>query len=356
MIGVPATTPLDCLHRHLPGYRPTPLRQLPELAQEWDVRRVLLKDETSRLGLPSFKILGASWGAYQTLLRRHGLSCSTQFGGDVARLLGGSGVRLVTATDGNHGRAVARMAGIFGLPAQVFVPQGAVSERVEAIRSEGADVVLVEGDYDAACAAAAAALDPQACLVSDMSWPGHTRVPQWVSDGYRTMLLEIDDVVPPTEIDTVFVPVGVGALAASVVAHYSDAAVVAVEPEDADCLGRSLAAGSLLTAPGPHRTAMAGLNCGTPSSVAWPSLRTRINAAVTVSDGDAAEAMRLLAAAGIAAGATGAAATAGATLLLGSRAPKRAELGLDRDSTVLLLVTEGVTDPGHYTAAMAGSC
>jgi diaminopropionate ammonia-lyase len=284
------------------------------------------------------------------------LNRSTPFDSGVARLLGESGGRLITATDGNHGRAVARMARIFGLPAHVFMPAGAVADRVEAIRSEAADVVIVEGDYDAACAAAAAAVDDEACLISDMSWPGHTQVPQWVSDGYRTLLLEIDEVVSRTEIDAVFVPVGVGALAASVVAHYPDAAVVAVEPDDADCLGRSLAAGSLVTAPGPHLTAMAGLNCGTPSSVAWPSLRTGVDVAVTVSDGEAAEAMRLLAAAGIATGATGAAATAGAAALLRSAEPQRTDLGLDRGSTVLLLVTEGVTDPGHYAAAMAGWC
>src|SRR6516162_6408093 len=118
-------------HRSLPGYAPTPLVPVPAIAAEHGVGRVLVKDESSRLGLPAFKILGASWACRQVLERRPGAT-------------------LVTATDGNHGRAVARVAAQFGVESIVFVPSVMRPEAAARIAEEGAQVVWVNGGYDTA--------------------------------------------------------------------------------------------------------------------------------------------------------------------------------------------------------------
>ena len=147
-------------HRALPGYAPTPLVPVPEVATELGVGRVLVKDESSRLGLPAFKVLGASWACRQVLEQR-------------------PGVKLVTATDGNHGRAVARMAAHFGVEATVFAPEVMLRETAARIAEEGAKVVWVDGDYDAAVRRAAEFADeqPDRALVQDTAWDGYEQVP-----------------------------------------------------------------------------------------------------------------------------------------------------------------------------------
>ena len=189
-------------HRSLPGYAPTPLVSVPALAAELGVGRVLVKDESSRLGLPAFKVLGASWACHRVLAER-------------------PGAMLVTATDGNHGRAVARMAAHFGVEATVFVPELMLPNAAARIADEGATVVWVDGDYDAAvhAAAAFAAERPGRALVQDTAWDGYERVPAWIVEGYQTLLAEIDDQLGAAP-DLVAVPVGVGSLAEAVVRHY----------------------------------------------------------------------------------------------------------------------------------------
>ena len=158
-------------HQSLPGYSPTPLVPVPELAAELGAGRVLVKDESSRLGLPAFKVLGASWACRQ-VLREH------------------PGAMLVTATDGNHGRAVARMAAHFGVAATVFVPEVMLPETAARIADEGAKVVWVDGSYDDAVrwAAAFAADHPGRALVQDTAWAGYEQVPAWIVQGYQTLL------------------------------------------------------------------------------------------------------------------------------------------------------------------------
>ncbi|MHB8293096.1 MAG: pyridoxal-phosphate dependent enzyme [Acidimicrobiales bacterium] len=368
------------LHRSMPGYAPTPLLASEELAGRLGVARVLVKYEAERFGLPSFKMLGASYACYTSLVARSaGLLArsgrATRLGG-AEPVWGGdrrgfAGLRevvaslaplsLVTATDGNHGRAVARVAGLLGLGCLVFVPAGTATARSAAIEGEGATVVEVDGDYDAAVRAAAAFDGSDGHLViSDTSWPGYEEVPQRVIEGYSTMFAEIAETLGAFQVpwpDAVFVPVGVGALAAATISNLKSAPaaprackVVSVEPLAADALARSIRAGRPETVPGPHGSIMAGLNCGTPSPVAWPVLLGGIDACVSVPDDAAAEAMRDLASAGIVAGETGAASLAGAAaVLLGPEGlPVRQELGLGPSSSVLLLCTEWATDPGAY--------
>ena len=314
-------------HESLPGYRRTPLVSLPSLAAELGVGRVLVKDESSRLGLPAFKVLGASWACKQVLD-------------------GSPDAVLVTATDGNHGRAVARMAKHFGTTATVFVPAVMLRHTAGLIESEGAQVVWVDGTYDDAVRAAArhAGEDPSRELVQDTAWPGYEEVPGWIVDGYETLLDEVDEELGQAP-DLVAVPVGVGSLAQAVVAHYrrpgrGRPAVLSVEPDTAACVLASLANGAP-TSVETADTAMAGLNCGTISSAAWPLLRDGCDHAVAVTDTEALRASADLRALGVESGPCGAATLAGIRSVVDDPT-RRDQLDLPDDAVVVLLSTEGL--------------
>lgn len=313
-------------HRTLAGYAVTPLVELPSLAAELGVGRLLVKDESSRLGLPAFKVLGASWACHRVNQAQ-------------------PGARLVTATDGNHGRAVARMASQLGVPATVFVPEVMRPEVAAAIGSEGAEVVRLEVGYDDAVRAAAAYADesPDRALVQDTAWEGYAEVPGWIVEGYRTMFEEIDEQLGRAP-DLVAVPVGVGSLAEAVVRHYrgggeAQPSVLSVEPDSAACVLASLSAGRATPVP-TGATVMAGLNCGTVSTSAWPVLRDGCDAAVAVSDPEALTAVADLGALGVSSGASGAATLAGCRAAL-TVPDRRACLDLPDDAVVVLLSTEG---------------
>ena len=259
---------------------------------------------------------------------------------------------LVTATDGNHGRAVARMARLFGQRAHVFVSGGVHPTAVAAIAAEGAQVSEVGGTYDEAVRLAAEAGDqPGVTLVQDAGWPGYEQVPTWVVEGYSTLFAEVDMQLAQAgaaEPALVVIPAGVGSLAQAGITHYrsrpdsSATALLTVEPGTAACVLASLARGELGII-GTSRTIMAGLNCGTPSMLAWPYLRDGLDAAVAVADADSAAAARALAGYGIPAGPCGGASLAGARAALtgeGSQA-RRASLAVGPDATVVLLSTEG---------------
>lgn len=334
-------------HRSMPGYLPTPLTLLPELATELDVASVWVKDESARLGLPAFKILGASWACAQVIAQRTGAP-STDVDA-LRRAATGSGIHLVTATDGNHGRAVARMATLLGLSATVFVPAVMSAGAAAAITGEGAEVVRIDSHYDAAVAAAEqfAGAGQARELVQDTAWPGYEQVPARIVAGYDTLLAEIDEQLPQAP-DLVAVPVGVGSLAQAVVAHYrrpesAHPAVLGVEPDTAPCALRSLRAGEPVTVQTAD-TVMAGLNCPTLSALAWPVLRQGCDAAVTVSDQDALRAVADLGRLGVSSGPSGAASLTGARAAL-TRPERRAALGITRASTVVLLSTEAAPAP-----------
>ncbi|MEU0877255.1 pyridoxal-phosphate dependent enzyme [Lentzea sp. NPDC005914] len=309
----PAPTGVRDFHARLPGYAPTPLTELPALATELGVRRVFVKDESSRLGLPAFKALGASWAVHLVLKDQIGQ------------------MTLTTATDGNHGRAVARMARIFHQKAHIFVPHNVHPHAVEAIKAEGAEVTLVNGTYDDAVAMAAKA---DGILVQDMGLPGYEEIPAWIVEGYGTLCAEIDEQLEEDP-DLVVVPVGVGSFAQAVITHYrgrdSRTKILTVEPETAACVLESLKADELRTVP-TSDTIMAGLNCGTPSTTAWPFLRNGVDAAVAISDADCAKALKDLHDQNVHSGPCGAAPLAGLRAI-------REDLG--ELNTVVLISTEG---------------
>jgi diaminopropionate ammonia-lyase len=342
-------------HRKLPGYEPTPLVFAPALAASLGLDALLIKDESSRLGLPAFKMLGASWATYRALVERLGHEPPewTDVGQLAERLAPLGPLRLVAATDGNHGRAVARMAALLGYDASIFVPAGTVAARIDSIAGEGADVTVVPGTYDDAVAASAALASDFAIVISDTSWPGYAEVPRRVIEGYTTIFAEVDEQLASTDLgrwpDVVAVQMGVGALTAAVVDHIDGLrtrpTVVAVEPERAACGLRSAEAGQLVAVPGPHESIMAGLNCGTPSEVAWPSVSAGVDVFVAVQDAAAEQAMRDLDSLGIEAGETGAAGLAGLRALVDAGG---ADPSLGTARSALVICTEGPTDPVAY--------
>jgi diaminopropionate ammonia-lyase len=346
-------------HRRLPGYAPTQLLDAADLARDLGLGRVWLKLETERLGLPAFKIMGASWAIYRALSERFGAPPAWQTLDDLAGWLAPhQPLTLVAATDGNHGRAVARMAALLGCAATIYVPAEMAQPRIDAIASENADVKIVHGTYDDAIARAAADADARHLVISDTSWPGYEDVPRWVIEGYSTILWEVDDQLaalgaPPP--DLAVAQIGVGALAAAVVGHYRQPdgprpRLVGAEPTRACATLRSLQAGRLVVVPGPHDSIMAGLNCGTPSPLAYPVVSGGTDLFVAIEDERAREAMRLLAASNVVAGETGAAGLGGLLeLLRGPDAARNREfLGLGSQSSALLIITEGATDPAAW--------
>jgi diaminopropionate ammonia-lyase len=356
-VPAPSRAVLD-YHRRLSGYERSPLLEAPSLAAELGLGRLWVKDESSRLGLPSFKILGASWGVYRALDQHvGGFGQWTSFGELADRLEPHRPLSLAAATDGNHGRAVARMAKLLGLSARIFVPAGTAAARIEGIESEGATCEVVDGTYDEAVERSAREAGERCMVISDTSWPGYEDVPRWVIEGYSTIFWEIEDqlserreAVP----NLVVVQIGVGALAAAAVCHFRREGsrplrMVGVEPEVSSCVLASMEAGTLVTIPGPHDSIMAGLNCGTPSVVAWPLVSRGFDAYVAVADERAREGMRALARVNVVSGETGAAGVACLLELLDDP-EAHGRLSIDRNTTALVLSTEGATDPAAYEA------
>jgi len=319
----PPSSEAAAFHRSLPGYAPTPVRELREIAAELDVGALLVKDESSRLGLPAFKILGASWAVERAL--RESPDTRT----------------LVAASAGNHGRAVARAAALRGLACRIFLPARSLPVRREAISSEGAQVVVVDGTYEETVqAAAVAAAAPAAALIADVGDRGPA---EWVIDGYATLFAEA---ASQAHYDLVLVPVGVGSLAAAAARHGAQAGVrvVGVEPASAACLGASLLGGAPTSVPTPG-TVMAGLDCADVSAAAWPTLRGGVAGTISVTDDEALAATVELSGAGLAIGESGAAALAGLRALRTD--PQCRALGqavdVRRTTRVLLVASEGPT-------------
>lgn len=308
---------------------PTPLVDAAGLAATLGLARLFIKDETARWDLNAFKITGASYA----------LDRWRDANGE--RL--DNACRLICASAGNHGRAIARAARERGLSCQVFLPSDALPARVEAIRGEGAHVVRVDGTYeDALARAAEAARAPGTFLVSDTSAddaadavkdaaPG---IPDLIVRGYSRVFAEAAAAwdAPP---DVLVVQGGVGGLVAAAAGWMRtmlpDAMLIAAEPEGAACLMESARAGRLTSLGSTRATSMVCLRCAEPSAAAWPFVASGVDAFVAVTDAEAAGAVRALASEGIAAGASGACGLAALTAV----APEL------RSQSALIVVTEG---------------
>ncbi|MCF6430174.1 diaminopropionate ammonia-lyase [Leisingera sp. MMG026] len=350
------------------GYEATPLVSLAGLADKIGVDRIDYKHEGPRFGLGSFKALGGSFAALRVLQRE----LSRQSGQDVsledirkgAHKQACAGITLVSATDGNHGRSLAWGCQRFGAPCRIYIHAEVSEGRAVAMRELGAEVIRITGDYDESVLLAKKEAEENGWfVVSDTSWEGYTEPPRDVMAGYCVMTREVCETLEqaPTH---VFLQGGVGGLAASVAAalrqYYGAEAprVVIVEPDLAACLFDSARNGKATNFAIREETIMAGLSCGEPSGMAWEILAEEASDFLTIPDSIVAPAVRLLANAetGDPAVEAGESAVAGlAALIAACQAPDLAEqLGLGPDSRVLLIGSEGVTDPAIYAAIMAG--
>lgn len=345
--GVSAS--VQAFHRSLPDYVPSALTEVPSLAAELGVGRVFVKDESSRFGLPAFKMVGASYAISRVLSARVG-SADVPLGFDElrTRLQGMAPVTLVAATDGNHGQAVARTARLLGLPSRIFVSDYLSRDVWVAIESEGAEVVGVNAPYDDVVAATrdwVADAGESALHIQDTAWPGYTEVPQLIVDGYSTIFVEADTQLLEAGIDfadLVAIPMGVGSLAEAGIRHYRHSvpapAVLGVEPVNAPSVIMSLKAGVATTVPTSY-TIMAGLNCGTPSANSWPYLKDGLDAAVTVSEDATRRAVLDLREQRVDAGPCGASSLAGIRTVASNESWSDS-LPLGDDSVIMLLSTE----------------
>ena len=345
----------------------TPLRDLPDAAQRLGVARLAVKDESVRSPLASFKVLGAPIALVREIARRHAdFEPAAILTGRYADRLGR--YTVITATDGNHGRALAAAARDAGCPCVIVLHAHVSEERERAIAALGARIVRIAGDYDESvreAARLATAYDWQ--VISDTSYEGYETIPRDVMQGYGTIAEEVVEATAGRggEVGAfthVFLQGGVGGLAAGVASWFWEwqgahrPFFVVVEPVQADCLLQSAIQGRAARATGSVDSVMAGLACGETSPLAWRFLEPCVDAFMTIDDDRAVDAMRMLARGSerdvpIVAGESGAAGLAGLAVLCSDPALP-AQVGLARSSRVLVVNTEGATAPGVYEALM----
>jgi diaminopropionate ammonia-lyase len=334
-----------------PHLSATPTRTLRSLGSELGLAGLFVKDESGRFGLNAFKLLGAHF-AIETLVADGVIT---------------PGATIVCASEGNHGRAVARAAREAGCSARVYMAHDASPSRAAAIAGEGADVIRVDGSYDDAVRI----LQEEASrhhwtIVSDTAWPGYERIPWLIMLGYTRMMDEVREQgsgIGEQRPDAVFVQGGVGGLLCAIASwcafHWPACKVIGVEPTDAACLQASARAGHPVAVEGPLRTTLAGLRNREVSPSAFASLLPNVAAFMAIDDVWAHDAMRALArpATGdpvIAAGASGAAALGGLLALCRdqSMSDLRRQLDIGDHSKVLAIVSEGVTEQEVWSAVM----
>lgn len=340
----------------------TPLVSLPGLAGKIGVGAIHIKDEGQRLGLGSFKALGGSYAVIRLVLEEAGRKLGRTV--DVAELqrpevLAVAGaMTFACATDGNHGRSVAQGAQLVGARAAIFVHAGVSGERVAAIARFGAEMIRVDGTYDDSVREAARiATERGWTIVSDTSWSGYERIPGLVMQGYTAIVREALRKLPepPTHM---FIQSGVGGIAAALAGHLQIVlgeqrpVFTVVDPQRAACIAETAKAGHPVTIPHGEPTVMAMLECHEPSLVAWRILSHAADAFMTVDEDEATAVMRLLAnpAAGDPAVVAGESGGVGLAGLVGAAADPqmKAALGLGEASRILLVNTEGATDPFRY--------
>ncbi|TKT69424.1 diaminopropionate ammonia-lyase [Aquamicrobium sp. LC103] len=338
----------------------TPLIPLPEVAARLGLGTVALKNEAFRLGQGSFKALGGAYAVmvlFKRLLEKHlGREVRvTQLLSPTAREFA-STVTVCCATDGNHGKSVAAGARLLGCRSVIFIHAGVTQARAKGLGAD--EVVRVDGNYDLSVSEAERVSAERGwLLVSDTSWEGYEEIPAIVGQGYTILAQEAleqlhDRQFPlPTH---VFLQAGVGGFAASIAGYLRErlgreVTVVVVEPDRAACLHESARAGELTSVPSIEPTIMAMLECFTPSLIAWRTLKKVADGFMTIREGDAENAMRLLANRNVVAGESGAAGLAG-LLVAGADTTMKAALGLGPTSHVLLINTETATDPASFKA------
>ena len=358
-------------HRSFPQYSVTPLQNLSSLAKYLGVKNIFCKDESYRFGLNAFKVLGGSYAMGRYIAKELGRDISelpyNVLSSDKLREEFGQAT-FFTATDGNHGRGVAWAANRLGQKAVVRMPKGTTKTRFDNIVKEGATVTIEEVNYDdcVRMAAAEAAKTEHGIIVQDTAWDGYEEIPSWIMQGYGTLVLEADQQLKEMGVERpthVFVQAGVGSLAGAVVGYFAhkykdNPPVMAVcEASAADCLYRSAVAktGNLVNVTGDLQTIMAGLACGEGNTIGWDILKNHVDVFASCPDWMSAKATRIYANPlgddpHVVSGESGSV-TMGLVAAIMTK-PELKELKealkLDENSQVLLVSSEGDTDPDRY--------
>lgn len=366
--GVEKAKQVRKFHESFPEYEKTPLVRLRALAEELELAEIYVKDESYRFGLNAFKVLGGSYCIGHYLAEQSGRTMEEV---DYASLTSAvwrqntGEITFVTATDGNHGRGIAWTADRLGHKSVVYMPKGSAKERLENIRALGAEASITQWNYDDAVRYAKEQADRNGwVMVQDTAWEGYEKIPRWIMQGYTTMASEAAEQLQGTRPTHIFLQAGVGAMSGAVTGYFSDLypgeekpTIVIVEPDQADCMYRTAAAndGKLHPVTGDMATIMAGLACGEPCTIGWEILRDYADHFVSVPDTIAAKGMRIL---GnplgkdqrVISGESGAV-TLGLVAEIMQREELlwlRRQLGLERESRVLCISTEGDTDRENY--------
>lgn len=358
-------------HESFPQYSETPLTKLDQMASYFHLGSVFIKDESYRFGLKAFKVLGGSYSMAKYIAIETGRDVSELpydvLTSDALHDEFGTAT-FFTATDGNHGRGVAWAAEKLRQKAVVHMPKGTTQTRLENIKKLGADVDILELNYDDCVRQAAREADatPRGVIVQDTAWDGYEEIPSWIMQGYGTMAMEAGQQLKAAGVERpthVFVQAGVGSLAGAVVGYYANLykdnppVFVVVEAEAAACLYKGAVAndGKPRIVDGDMQTIMAGLACGEPNTISWDILKNHVDCFIAAPDWVAAQGMRMLAAplygdSPITSGESGAAPFGALSVIMtdDNYAELRKALKLDENSKVLVFSTEGDTDPDRY--------
>ena len=358
-------------HKSFPQYSVTPLQKLSALASYLGVKGIYCKDESYRFGLNAFKVLGGSYAMGRYIAKELGRDISqlpyNVLSSDKLREEFGQAT-FFTATDGNHGRGVAWAANRLRQKAVVRMPKGTTKTRFDNIAKEGAVVTIEEVNYDdcVRMAAAEAAKTEHGIIVQDTAWDGYEEIPSWIMQGYGTLVLEADKQLKENGVDRpthVFVQAGVGSLAGAVVGYFAHKykenppVMVVCEASAADCLYRSAvqADGNLVNVTGDLQTIMAGLACGEGNTIGWDILKNHVTVFTSCPDWMSAKATRIYANPlendpHIISGESGSVPLGLAYTALHDEDAKdlKEALKLDENSNILVISTEGDTDPVRY--------
>lgn len=367
-------------HKSFPEYEVTPLHSLDKLSKQLGVSHIWVKDESYRFGLNAFKVLGGSFAVGKYLSEKLNVDISTLSfeklrSKEVKENLGD--ITFVTATDGNHGRGIAWAANQLGQKSVVYMPKGSSEIRLNNIRKEGSEASITDLNYDDTVRMASKmAKENGWVLVQDTAWDGYEEIPAWIMQGYVTLLDEALEQIAEFGNDRpthVFLQAGVGSFAGSMLGYLVDRlgderpTTVIVEPGAAACLYKSINVddGEPHSVTGALTTIMAGLACGEPSKTSWGILKDYAETFVSCPDYVAARGMRILANplgsdSRIISGESGAAVGVGLVSILAENEilhDMKKALNLNKDSKILIISTEGDTDPDHYRKVVwDGAC
>lgn len=359
-------------HESLPQYEKTPLYQLTGFSEDVSLGAVYVKDESTRFGLNAFKGLGASYAMAGYFSRKLNMEDSS-FSELVAAVSEYPAETFATATEGNHGKGVAWGAEIFNQNCKVFLPKGAASARVEAVTDFGAEAKITDVNYDDTVQYAADQSSGNGwILLQDTAWEGYEEIPSDIMLGYTTIVSEITEQLESENLEHVthvVLQAGVGSFAGAVAAAIYNVTdgeppkIIVVEPSEANCMFHSAESelGEPLRIYGDMNTMMAGLSCGEPSPIGWNILKFTADYFILCEDEISAEGMRRLGKpvkydAKITSGASGAlpAGFLYEVMTNDSHADLKTNLKLGKDSKVLVINTEGDTDPDSYKKIMNG--